>query len=48
MKPPLIGQDADWNEYWIFKEDLSKVYVKFSSTKTWGVYEDESAINQLE
>jgi hypothetical protein len=23
LKSPMIGQDVDKNEYWVFKEDLS-------------------------
>lgn len=24
----MLGKDSDRNEYWIFKEDISRLYVK--------------------
>ena len=28
LKSPMIGQDVDKNQYWVYKEDLSCIYVK--------------------
>ena len=48
MKSPLIGEDCERNQYWVFKEDLSRIYVKNPFLNTWSIYDDELAINQLE
>lgn len=48
MKPPLLGQDSERNEYWLFKEDLTKIYVRLAATNTWAQYDDEASVVQLE
>lgn len=48
LKPSLIGRDADKNEYWFFKEDLTKIYIKFFETQKWGQFEDELSVSILE
>ena len=44
LRSPLIGQDLDKNDYWVFKEDLTKIYVK-NPQNEWSIYDDEQAIN---
>jgi len=44
LKLPLIGLDADKNEYWFFKGDLSRVLVKKAGTEEWYQYDDFEAI----
>lgn len=41
----MIGQDVDKNQYWVYKEDLSCIYVKNHKTGEWGVYDNELLIN---
>jgi hypothetical protein len=48
LKVPVIGRDANKNEYWFFKDEPSKLYVKEYETTTWGYYNDEESIIQLE
>lgn len=45
LKSPMIGQDVDKNEYWVFKEDLTWIYVKNPYSNTWGIYDEEVTIN---
>jgi len=48
MKPPTIGQDGERNEYWVFKDDLTKIFIKNTITNEWGVYDDEISVLTLE
>lgn len=46
LKVPVIGRDLD-NEYWFFKDEPSKLYVKDLKTKEWGFYNDDESIAEL-
>ena len=47
VKISIIGYDLN-NEYWYFKDEPNKIYVKDLETKKWGYYNDEESILQLE
>ena len=47
LKISVIGRDLN-NEYWFFKDEPSKLYVKDLLTNTWGYYNDEESILALE
>lgn len=47
LKVSIIGRDLE-NEYWFFKDDPTKLYVKDLSTNEWGYYNDEETILELE
>jgi len=47
VKVSIIGRDLE-NEYWYFKDDPSKLYVKNLKTNSWGYYNDEESILELE
>jgi hypothetical protein len=47
LKVSVIGRDLN-NEYWFFKDEQSKLYVKDLQTNTWGYYNDEESILALE
>ena len=47
LKVSIIGRDLN-NEYWFFKDEPSKLYVKNIETNTWGYYNDEESIQELE
>ena len=47
LKVSIIGRDLE-NEYWYFKDDLSKVYIKNFKSNTWRCYNDEESIIELE
>ena len=47
LKVSIIGRDLN-NEYWYFKDDPSKVYIKEIKTNTWRCYNDEESVNDLE
>ena len=46
LKVPVIGRDLD-NEYWFFKDEPTKLYVKDLKTREWGFYNDEESIAEL-
>ena len=48
LKPSMVGEDSDKNEYWFFKEDLGKLYVKEKETGDWKMYDDEESVVTLE
>jgi len=48
LQPPLIGQDADKNEYWFFKGDLSRIFVRTVDKQEWFQYDELEAIMKLE
>lgn len=47
LKVSIIGRDLN-NEYWFFKDEPSKLYVKELNTNQWGYYGDEESIVELE
>jgi hypothetical protein len=47
LKVSVIGHDLE-NEYWYFKDDLSRIYIKEIKTNTWKYYNDEESVQQLE
>lgn len=47
LKVSIIGRDLE-NEYWFYKDDPTKLYVKDLSTSEWGYYNDEDTILELE
>lgn len=47
VKVSIIGHDLD-NEYWFFKDDLTKLYVKDLVTGQWAYYSDEKSVIDLE
>jgi len=47
LRVSIIGRDLE-NEYWYFKDDLTKVYVKELKTNTWSYYNDEESLIELE
>jgi glucan-binding YG repeat protein len=47
VKVSIIGHDLE-NEYWFFKDDVSKLYVKDLITGQWSYYSDENSIMELE
>lgn len=47
LKVSVIGHDLE-NEYWYFKDDPSKVYIKEFKTNTWRYYSDEESVIELE
>lgn len=47
LKVSIIGHDLE-NEYWYFKDDLSRIYVKEIKTNTWKYYNDEESVQELE
>lgn len=47
VKVSVIGRDME-SEYWFFKDDNTKLYVKNLKTGQWGYYNDEESIQDLE
>lgn len=47
LKVSIIGRDLN-NEYWFFKGEPSRLYVKDLRTNTWGYYNDEESLLELE
>lgn len=47
LKVSIIGRDLE-NEYWFYKDDPTKLYVKDLSNSEWGYYNDEDTILELE
>lgn len=48
IKPPVIGQDVDKNEYWFFKDEPYKLFMKEKDTGKWGFFDDLDCIEELE
>lgn len=47
VKVSIIGYDLE-NEYWYFKDEPTKIYVKNMESRQWGYYSDEESIQELE
>lgn len=47
LKVGIIGRDLT-NEYWFFKDEPTRLYVKDITQNVWGYYNDEESIIELE
>ena len=51
VRPALLGRDCEKNEYWFFKEEPGRLYVKAcaadSSECRWEFYDDSESFEQL-
>ena len=48
IKPGIVGKDAEKNEYWFFRDEPAKLFVKKTSPEGWFCYDDEDTLLQLE
>lgn len=47
IKTNMVGQDKDMNEYWFFKDDPSKLYIKLIENNQWMFISEEEKFEQL-
>ena len=41
IKPGFVGKDSEKNEYWFFREEPAKLFVKQNCPDGWFYYENE-------